>query len=82
MFVAAARALAEFSPALHDEHASLYPALENVRKVSRRVALAVAREAQKGGLAETTSGEELERRVEVNMWKPHYVPYTRAGKRV
>ncbi|HEY7910702.1 MAG TPA: NAD-dependent malic enzyme [Blastocatellia bacterium] len=82
MFVAAARALAEFSPALHDEHASLYPALENVRKVSRRVALAVAREAQRAGLAETTSGEELERRVEVNMWKPHYVPYTRAGKRV
>ena len=46
MFVAAARALAEFSPALHeDPKASLYPALEDVRRVSRSVALAVGAEA-------------------------------------
>ena len=38
MFVAAARALAEFSPAVHNPGASLYPALENVREVSRSVA--------------------------------------------
>src|SRR4029077_16946128 len=54
MFVAAARALAEFSPALHDEAASLYPALENVRRVSRCVALAVGSEAVRLGFAEST----------------------------
>jgi malate dehydrogenase (oxaloacetate-decarboxylating) len=77
MFVAAARALAEFSPALHDEAASLYPALENVRRVSRCVALAVAGEAVRLGLAESTSREELKRRVESMMWSPRYSRYVR-----
>jgi malate dehydrogenase (oxaloacetate-decarboxylating) len=77
MFVAAARALAEFSPALHDEAASLFPALEEVRRVSRRVALAVAMEAQGAGLAETTSREEMEMRIDRKMWTPRYAPYKR-----
>jgi malate dehydrogenase (oxaloacetate-decarboxylating) len=77
MFVAAARALAEFSPALHSETAALFPALEEVRRVSRRVALAVATEAQRAGLAPATPREELEARIEKKMWTPHYVPYKR-----
>jgi len=77
MFVAAARALAEFSPALHDETAALFPALEEVRKVSRRVALAVALEALSAGLAPEASRDEMEKRIEKHMWTPHYVPYRR-----
>ncbi|HKP88247.1 MAG TPA: NAD-dependent malic enzyme [Blastocatellia bacterium] len=80
MFVAAARALAEFSPALHDETASLFPALEEVRRVSRRVALAVATEAQRAGLAEATTREEMERAIDQKMWSPRYVPYKRKGE--
>jgi malate dehydrogenase (oxaloacetate-decarboxylating) len=79
LFVAAARALAEFSPALHTETASLFPALEEVRKVSRRVAIAVAVEAQRLGVAEAISREELERRIDEKMWIPRYVPYTRTN---
>ncbi|MFL6216575.1 MAG: NAD-dependent malic enzyme [Blastocatellia bacterium] len=79
MFVAAARALAEFSPALHDETAALFPALEEVRKVSRRVALAVAQEAQRAGLAPHLAREETEARIEQKMWMPCYVPYKRQG---
>ncbi len=75
MFVAAARVLAEFSPALKDTAAGLYPRLENVREVSHRVALAVGREAQSRGLAEKTDADELERRIEAKTWWPHYVPY-------
>lgn len=78
MFVAAARALAEFSPALRDPAASLYPALENVRDVSRRVALSVAEEAQADGLAKKSSREELERIVDSNIWNPEYARYVRA----
>ena len=78
MFVAAARALAEFSPALHDETAALFPALEEVRKVSRRVALAVAQEAHRAGLAPPLSREETETRIAQKMWTPHYVPYKRS----
>lgn len=77
MFVAAARALAEFSPALHDETAALFPALEEVRKVSRRVALAVALEALSAGLAPEATRDEMETRIERAMWTPRYVPYKR-----
>ena len=77
MFVVAARVLSEFSPALKEVGASLYPSLENVREISRRVAVAVGREAQRGGLAEDTTQEELERLVEINMWTPNYLEFKR-----
>lgn len=77
MFVAAAHVLASFSPALTDESAPLYPGLEDVREVSRAVALAVGVEAQRAGLAEKITREELERRVEGMMWAPHYAAYRR-----
>jgi malate dehydrogenase (oxaloacetate-decarboxylating) len=72
MFVAAARALSECSPARKDPTASLYPMVEDVREVSRRVAIAVGRAGQQAGVAEQTSLEELEQRVAAQMWKPHY----------
>jgi len=72
MFVVAARALSELSPARQDPTASLYPALEQVRQVSRTVALVVGAEAQRAGLAELTSPEELARRVDMTMWVPRY----------
>jgi malate dehydrogenase (oxaloacetate-decarboxylating) len=78
LFVAAARSLAEFSPAMHDPAASLFPALEEVRKVSRRVAIAVGLEAERLGVASVGSREELERRVDEKMWVPRYVRYSRA----
>lgn len=78
MFVAAARALAEFSPALEDPTASLYPALEGVRGMSRCVALAVASEASRLGLTEVTRRDEIKRRVEAKMWNPKYARYVRA----
>ena len=80
MFVAAARVLAEFSPAVGGAWgASLYPRLEGVREISRRVAVAVGREAQRAGLAPQTTGAELERRVDAKVWTPDYVPYRRAS---
>ena len=80
MFVAAARALAEFSPALHDPAASLYPALEGVRTMSRRVASAVAGEALRSGLANAASIEELERQIDAKVWSPCYAHYVRRGR--
>lgn len=72
MFVAAARALSGFSPARKDPSASLFPDPSIVREVSRAVALAVAAEAQRAGLAEETTHEELKRRIETRMWTPKY----------
>ena len=72
MFIAAARSLSEYSPARQVSTASLYPMVENVREVSRHVALAVGLAAQHSGVAERTSQEELERRITAQMWIPHY----------
>lgn len=72
MFVAAALVLSEFAPALNDPAAPLYPPLEQVREISREVAIAVALEAQQAGLADETSADELERRIEAKVWTPHY----------
>jgi len=80
MFVAAARALAALSPALNDPGASLFPPLASVRKLSQSVAVAVGLEAQRMGLCESTSPEELERRVAESMWSPTYLRYRRSGK--
>ena len=72
MFVAAARVLCEFSPALSDPSAALYPPLERVRDISRCVAREVAIEAQTSGLAPATDLDELERKISAKMWQLDY----------
>ncbi|MDX6528979.1 MAG: hypothetical protein QOH41_1269 [Blastocatellia bacterium] len=78
MFVAAARVLSEFAPVLHDPEAPLYPPLEQVREVSLKVAVAVALEAQRSGLAEVDL-DNLEQTITGKMWAPDYVPLRRAA---
>ncbi|MFZ0890242.1 MAG: NAD-dependent malic enzyme [Candidatus Binataceae bacterium] len=72
MLMAAATGLAQCSPAHKDPTAPLLPSLEQVREVSRAVALAVAAQAQREDLAEKTTPEELERKVAAKMWTPCY----------
>src|SRR5690349_2790314 len=79
LFIAAARALSDCSPARKDPNASLYPEIEDVREVAHRVALAVGKAAQRAGVAEPTSEEELERRITAMMWRPQYLRLKRKG---
>jgi malate dehydrogenase (oxaloacetate-decarboxylating) len=72
MMEAAARTLAEHSPALRDPTASLLPPLRNIRAVAVAVAIAVGLEAQRVGVAPKTSQEELIRRVTQTQWTPQY----------
>lgn len=72
MFMAASLALSECSPALADPQAALLPSLEGIRDVSRKIALAVARQAQQEGLATQISAEELEQRIDDTVWEPEY----------
>jgi malate dehydrogenase (oxaloacetate-decarboxylating) len=72
MMVAAARALGASSPALEDPSASLLPALADVREVAVEIAVAVAAEAQRAGLAPKTSPEELRAKVVASQWLPAY----------
>jgi malate dehydrogenase (oxaloacetate-decarboxylating) len=72
MILAAARALAENSPALHDASASLLPALTDLRKVAVQIATAVGLEAQKAGVAPKTREEKLRDQVKATQWTPAY----------
>jgi malate dehydrogenase (oxaloacetate-decarboxylating) len=75
MFMAAAKALAEMSPAHHDREARLLPALTNIRAVSVAVATAVAKQACKEGLAEECEEATLGARIHANVWEPVYLPH-------
>ncbi|HTZ01483.1 MAG TPA: NAD-dependent malic enzyme [Xanthobacteraceae bacterium] len=77
MFLAAARTIAEFSPAAHDPQANLLPPLIDIRKLSFHVALAVAKQAQAEGLADPRPDEILAATVRDKMWEPLYAPYRR-----
>jgi malate dehydrogenase (oxaloacetate-decarboxylating) len=72
MMLAAARTLAESSPALKNSSASLLPPLTDIRRVVAEIAIAVGLEAQREGLAPKTIEEELRQRVLANQWTPAY----------
>jgi malate dehydrogenase (oxaloacetate-decarboxylating) len=74
LLLAAARALADSSPALRDPSAPLLPALADIRGIARRVALAVVAEAERAGLAERRL-EHREEQIAASQWTPHYVSY-------
>jgi malate dehydrogenase (oxaloacetate-decarboxylating) len=72
MMEAAARTLADHSPALKDASAALLPPLRGVRGVALAIAVAVGLEAQRVGVAPKTSEQELIRRVKEGQWIPRY----------
>ena len=72
MILAAARALGNQSPAIHDASASLLPTVANIRSVAAEIAVAVGLEAQGAGVAPKTSEAELRQRVAAAQWKPAY----------
>jgi malate dehydrogenase (oxaloacetate-decarboxylating) len=77
MLLAAARALSARAPIRRVPDAPLYPGLDEVRAVARDVARAVAIAAQQDGVASMTTGDELERRLDIYTWTPRYVPLYR-----
>jgi malate dehydrogenase (oxaloacetate-decarboxylating) len=81
MFLAAAKTIAEQSPAKRDQEANLLPSLVDIRALSFNVALAVARQAQKEGYANTASEEQTAAAIRAKMWEPVYAPYRRIARR-
>jgi malate dehydrogenase (oxaloacetate-decarboxylating) len=78
MMIAAARALAEYSPALKDASAPLLPTLKNIRNVAVEIAFAVAREAERSGLApgsDASPSASLRSRILASQWFPAYPKY-------
>jgi len=77
MFFAAARTIAELSPAIHDPQANLLAPLRDIRKVSFHVAVAVAKQAQAEGVADPMSDDAIASAVRARMWEPVYAAYRR-----
>jgi malate dehydrogenase (oxaloacetate-decarboxylating) len=80
MFMAAAKALAAISPARHDKTARLLPPIPELRSVARAIAIAVAEQAVKDGVAKAVGAKTIERRVADAMWEPAYQPYRRVRR--
>ena len=72
MFMAAAEALVDVSPAVKEHGASLLPSLKDIREVSRHIATQVAKQAQEDGVADPVSADELKAAIDRTMWRPDY----------
>jgi malate dehydrogenase (oxaloacetate-decarboxylating) len=79
MFMAASEALACCSPLVTGGGANLLPALGEIRKVSRIIAVAVAKQAMQDGVAAEISDQKLDSRIEANFWMPEYREYRRTS---
>jgi malate dehydrogenase (oxaloacetate-decarboxylating) len=79
MMIASSRALAECSPYVHGQvESALLPDLARIQEVSRAIAFAVAKAAQKDGVADRMSDDELKAAIQKNFWAPEYRSYVRA----
>lgn len=75
LFIAAARALADYTAKRHDLKDNLLPPLKDIRDISLAIAVAVAKEIIASGLNQIQPPEDLEKYLRDFMWQPVYVPY-------
>ncbi len=78
MFMLAAKALASCSPALKDPNGNLLPPLDDIRNISFKVALAVAKEAVAADLSPFKNPADVEKLVRDKVWEPCYLPYKKS----
>jgi len=79
MFMAAARALADLSPARRDPEANLLPSVTSLREVAIAVAIAVGKQAFAEGLTSGVTADTIETAVHDRMWTPRYATYCVGG---
>jgi len=79
MLMASSRALSECSPLGTTGEGSLLPKLEDIHKVSKYIAFAVAKVAIEQGLALPCTDELLQQAIDNNFWQPEYRRYRRTA---
>jgi malate dehydrogenase (oxaloacetate-decarboxylating) len=77
MLMAASNALAECSPIVTGQGDAVLPPLKDIQAVSKKIAFAVAKQAQADGMALEISDEMLSASIERNFWMPNYRTYRR-----
>jgi len=79
MLMAASNALAECSPVVTGTGDAVLPPLKDIQGVSKKIAVAVAKQAQADGVALETPEELLLQAIERNFWFPRYRFYRRSA---
>ncbi len=79
MMMAASSALAEAAPTRSDPDAALLPPLSEIREVSRKIAVAVYRQAVADAVALPIPEEILPKAIEKHFWIPEYREYRRTS---
>jgi len=74
MFMAAARTVAELSPARHDPQGHLLPPVSALRETAYHVAIAVAAQAIAEGVSDLSPDTDLGQLIDARMWRPVYSP--------
>jgi malic enzyme len=75
IFLVAARALGECISNERLAQGSLYPKGSDLRQVTRQVAIAVVRKARDSGIGRTYRDDQIETKVDEEMWYPEYISY-------
>lgn len=78
VFITAAKVLSEYSPMLKNPYDPLFPTLDNLRYVTRQIAIEVAKVVIQEGYSRISSINSLENLIDETMWYPEYPLYTRA----
>ncbi len=78
MFMAAAKALAEASPARDHPDGNLLPPVTGLREVAFAVALATGLQAHREGLTQGVETDQIEAAIRAKIWAPRYQPYRRS----
>lgn len=79
MMMVAADTLASCSPIVLTGEGAILPEMSDIQEVSKKIAFAVAKQAQKDGVALEITDEQIEQAIEANFWKPEYRNYRRAS---
>jgi malate dehydrogenase (oxaloacetate-decarboxylating) len=79
MLTTAAYALAEYVDAGRLSQGGVYPNIDKLKQISKRVAVEVIKQAQEEGLARVEIDEDVDHFVESRMWKPVYLPIKKVG---
>ena len=79
MFMAASKAISDMVTPEQEALGLMLPAMEDIREVSHRVALAVAIEARDAGLGRLLTDEQLSLAITKAQWQPHFAPYRAAS---
>lgn len=74
MIRVAADTLSECSPLRYDSSGPLLPSFDDIHTVSKKIALSVAEQARKDGVAAVSNDVDLQECIEKYFWKPAYLP--------